>query len=123
MYEHNDDVFFIEDFSREDDKIKLIVFDIRAFYRNLSEFFGKDILLIPPSAIGLDEYRNAFCSIEEEIFFRELTVPYFENEELFEKGFLNEFYSINGGKLRPEAVFIRLLLVGMKSDLIITHMY
>lgn len=104
--------FFVEDFFHEGDKIRIIAFDIVLFYQQLlnrlnqllSEKLSIDKLLTTsPHEIGLSNYREAFCSIEEQNFFRELTVPYFENEELFEKGFLNEFYSINRGRLRPEA--------------------
>lgn len=107
-------VFFIEDFFHEGDNIRIIAFDIVSFYQQLLNELNRllleklsvdQLLTISPHEIGLSNYRKAFCSIEEQNFFREFTIPYFENKESFDMGFLNEFYSINGGKLRPEADF------------------
>lgn len=102
--------FFVEDFFHEGDKIRIIAFDIVLFYQQLlnrlnqllSEKLSIDKLLTTsPHEIGLSNYREAFCSIEEQECFGEFTVPYAENKEFLKVGFRDEFYSIKDNVLIP----------------------
>ncbi len=106
--------FFVEDFFHEGDKIRIIAFDIELFYQQLlnklnqlmpEELSINQLLTTSPHKIGLRNYREAFCSIEEYNCFSEFSVLYLDNEELFKEGFIDEFYSIRGGRLHSEVGF------------------
>ena len=103
-YNMNDDqnVYFVEDYSFENKEIKLFVFDIKSFYDEMLRIIGgEDFFIKSPRDISLDRYAEAYHSIDESVFFQELTIPYECNANFYENAFCEKFYSIDNNVLKP----------------------